>query len=334
MKKFFSVIGLCLCSLFVFASCGVEGSNAVSGIKFVNKVFYVDKGVRTFLDYKIYPSTAQSYNVTYNVSDGIDDADTYVFSNGYFTIRDNINSQAYSPIRITISLNDFSDTCEVRLREYPTSVGFFNKDGTTKASDIVYGGATYVLGLSGEFLSGRRNVNNNEFTYKITSSDPSIIEVKDEQGLTVQSTGRRGSSEVKVEVCNSEGTTQTGLSATIRLNVVSSVNDVFATFGNSVIRDKNKLNLSLSGGEEFKIRARYFDSSNIEIDLADYEVFLSNDKFFTLEKNQGGYTLTAKAKDEVNSAGGTVDITIQTLDIGTDGNPVKIKITVQVQFLT
>lgn len=318
MKKFLCILSICLLSVFAFAGCEAEGAKDVAGIKFVRDVFYVDKNVKTFLDYKVYPDTAQDYYVTFRLVDADSSQDRYYdFSKGYVTVT----HSNFESIKVSATINDYSDVCEVRLREYPRSV-FFNE-----TEEMIDAGTAHSLNLRGLFNDGERVCANGEFVYEITSSDPSVIEIVDSESLLVRSTGRRGSSTINVQICNGVGEKLIGLSASIRLDVVETIKTSYATFGELFIVENvaNSIQLVAPQNSEHKIDVKYFDEQGYLIDVAEFELFVSNDVFEVVENQDGKFI---KIKHE-----GVVELTIQSKNISTEGKVLQIKRTIQVQFL-
>ncbi len=317
MKKTFGLIAIFLCSLFLFAGCGIQGSSNATGIEFVCDVFYVDYYVPFFLDYKVYPSTAEDVYITYDIENDYTLESYFNFTDGSITVIDN----RFTSIKVKIKVNDLEDSCEVRLKEYPTSISL------DKSSDVVYGGLVYALDVQGVFSDETRYLGNGEYNYKITSSNPSVIEVISEDRLLVQSTGRRGNSKITVQICNSANQEMTGLSASINLEVEQAVEEAYATFGNSyILTDGKVIDCQLAEDSEQKIAVRYFDSLGYLIELADFDCYLSNDNVFELVSGDGGYYLKVIGEGEVV-------VTLQSKGVCSDGTPSRIQVTMHVQFL-
>lgn len=332
MKKLLSVICVCLVSALVFVGCGIEGATNPTAVRFVREVFYVDKDIETQLDYKVYPSTASNYNVTYTFGADVNQGEYYSLKDG--KIR--VTSSNFESVKISVQLNDLRDTCEVRLREYPSKVGFFNEpegdsEPTVKEEDLIYGGLIYALDLKGTFSDGLRGVKNGEFVYKITSSNPSVVSVLDEEKLLVQSTGRRGDATIKVTICNGAGE-EVGLSASIRLKVVEPINTVFATLGNLVLRDGQTLRYSLVKGQEAKLEVRYFDDYGFYLKNVRCNCYLSNDKAFEIVRRDGELYLRVIGDVTKEDEYVTTVLSLQSLGVGMDGEPIKFKVTLQVQI--
>ena len=153
----------------------------------------------------------------------------------------------------------------------------------------------------------------------------------------IRSTGRSGSSEIHVKVYNSVGQEMVGLSDKINVTVVDSISSTFATFGNKfVFKDGETNSVTLAEGSEEKITVRYFSDKDFLIDLADFEVLLSNNDVFEIITKADGIYLKLKPQADVplNSEGkAEVTITLSSKATDKDGNLVKIRTTLLVQFL-
>lgn len=327
MKKIVSIFVITIFSLFIFAGCGIEGSETIAGIEFIRDVFYVDYNVETNLEYKVYPSTADNFYVTFDIAADLDLSGLFVCHEGKIIIDDekfpvyDPDSTSPNSISVKVRASGVEDTCEVRLREYPEAIGF------DKEEDVLNCGTVYDLQLKGIFKKGVRYCNIGEFNYKITSSDPSVIKVVSEDNLKVQSTGRRGFSTITVEICNAKGQ-KLGLTATIGLKVVDTIENVYASFGDRfvMVDGETKNPLKANNGEEFKVQVRYFNEDGFVIKLADYDCFLSNNKVMELvTKSDGKYLKIIGA--------GEVEIMLNSTGVNADGNPVQIRFKVVVQIL-
>ena len=316
MKRFFSLVSICLISLLFLAGCGIEGGTVPTGIEFVDDVFYVDYNVETFLDYKTYPSTAQNIYVSYGIEADQNQDTFYEFSNGSIKVTD----KRFTSITVTARLTNYSDSCEVRLKEYPTSV-FLAEESVTLDAGLIYS-----LNLQGEFLSGIRNCENAEFNYKVISSNPSVVKVISEDNLLVQSTGRRGSATITVKVCNSKGEEVESLTDTLTINVIEAVDSSYASFGNLfVFEDGGTTEATLVLDDQFKISVKYFDPEGFLIENASFECYLSNDNVFEKVVVEGEVYLKVKGE-------GTVTVTLMSDATDAVGSPVRIQHVIVVQF--
>lgn len=317
-KIFFNIFSLAIvliASLFVFTGCGTEGAGTVKAILFVKDVYYVDFNVDTFLEYKVYPATSANYAVTFSLgSDYIEEAQYFKFQKGNVRVSD----KRFTSIIVNVKVNDLQDSCEVRLREYPTEISF------EKSSEILFEGGVKTLEIDGIFSSGLRKCYQDEFNYKITSSNPSVIEVLDSANLLVASTGKSGSSDITVEILNSVGESQ-DLVATTKIICENNISDSFAVFGNTVVKDKAELEFSGSVGDKFNVAVRYFDLQQFLIGTSDFSVLLSNQNVLAYSEENGKKVLTVIGE-------GSVQIILQSTGVNTDGVPSKITFKVNVQF--
>lgn len=311
----FSLAIIMVASLFMLAGCGTEGAGTAQAILFVKDVYYVDYNVETFLEYKVYPATSTDYVATFSLgSDYITEAQYFNFKNGKVRVSD----KRFTSIVVNVKLNDLQDSCEVRLREYPSEIAF------EKASEILFEGGVKTLEVDGIFSEGRRKCYQDEFNYKITSSNPSVIEVLDSANLLIASTGKSGSSDITVEILNSVGESQ-DLVATTKIVCENNIADSFAVFGNTVVKDKAELELSANAGDSFVVAVRYFDLQQFLIDTSDFNILLSNQNVLEISEKNGKKVLTVKKE-------GTVQIILQSTGVNTSGVPSKITFKVTVQF--
>lgn len=329
MKKILSLLSVCIASLLLFTGCGIEGGGQPSGIEFVRDVFYVDYGVSTFLDYKVYPSTAGRDYISYELEADYTLEDSFEFRRGAIKVTDS----NFTSIIVKAKLNSLEDSCEVRLKEYPTKVDFGANE------NIINAGLVKYLDLKGTFKAGERSCENGEFVYKMTSSNPSVIEILDESSLAVRSTGRSGEATIAVSIFNSAGDEMTGLSDSIGLKVVDSIESSFATFGNLfVLKDGLTQTIQIESGTalEEKISVRYFSSRDFLIELTDFDVMISNDNLFEIVEKADGVYL--KLKDETNieldeDDKANVVLTLRSKTTDDTGSLVRIQTTIVVQFL-
>lgn len=315
LKSLIMSICVCILSLFVFAGCGTEGSSTVQAILFVKDVYYVDYNVETFLDYKVYPATSSSYAVAFSLgSDYITESQYFKFEKGSVKVLD----KRFTSIIVNVRINELQDSCEVKLREYPSEIAFLN------SSEKLYEDGVKTLQVAGVFKSGTRNCYQDEFNYKITSSNPSVVEVMDSQNLLIASTGKSGESDITVEILNSAGESQ-GLSATTKIVCENNITDSFAVFGKNVVKNNAEINLISNLGDKFVTAVRYFDDEQFLIESSDYLVLLSNDDILILSEENGKRVLTVLGE-------GTVTVTLQSTGINKDKVPSKITFKVNVQF--
>ena len=301
--------------LLAFSGCGIEGSSNVQAIKFLQDVYYVDLNESRFLDYKVYPSTSSDYVASFALgNDYITESKYFEFNNG--TVK--VISDKFTSIVVNVRINELSDSCEVRLREYPSNISFEN------SSYQIAQGSVQTLQVKGLFEEGEKLCDSEQFNYKVTSSNPSVIEVIDQSRLLVSSTGRSGVAEISVEILNGQGESK-NLKTKTNFVVQKNIDSSFATFGNNVIKDNDILEISCDENEKFIINARYFDTEMNLLKNSGFNIFLSNQNVaFVSEENSQKYI--------VLSGEGQVKITLISTGIKQDGLPEKITFTLKVHF--
>lgn len=315
VKNIFALAIMCVVSLFALTACGTEGSSVVQAILFVKDVYYVDLNVETFLDYKVYPATSTGYEASFMLDN------TYTADASYFTFKNGtvlVSDSRFSEIVVNVRINDKQDSCKVKLREYPTNVEF------EKSSETLYCGGVKTLELKGLFSDGVRNCLQSEFNYKITSSNPSVVEVLDSENLLVASTGKSGSSDITVEILNSKGESK-GLVASTKIDCQNNIAESFAVMGQNVLKNNAELQLSAVLGDRYNVGVKYFDAENFLIEDVDFDILFNNEEVFAIAEESGRKVLTVIGEGEVS-------VTIQSRGVNSDGVPSKIFFKITVQF--
>lgn len=320
--KYLVVALLCMMSAFVFVGCGTKGSSDVQGVFFVKDVYYVDYNVETFLEYKVYPATSSNYAVNLALGRNyVTESKYFDFNNGTVRVKD----KAFSTIKVNVGINEFQDSCEVRLREYPRKISFAEK--TTK----VQAGRVLTLEIDGVFDSGDRKCNPDEFNYLITSSDPSVVEIVDSANLVVASTGKSGESDIRVEILNSLGESQ-NLVATTKLVCRNNVADTFVIFGETVIKNNAQLNIATEKDVSFDVQVFYFDKNDFLISDADFDILLSNNDVFDVVEDKDGKHLVVKEQKDNEVFEYEVKVTLYSNEDNTSGLPTKVVFNIKVTY--
>ena len=324
MKKTFSLIVLALISLLSFAGCAVKGGSSAAGIEFIQDVFYVDYEVKTFLDYKVYPKTAQNVYVNYEVENDLMAESYFKFSKGEIEV---INKK-FTSVKIIAKLNEFTDMCEVRLKEYPDSVKF------DKTVDYINANAIYPLNLEGVFKGETLSCKDRQYVFKVESSNPSVIEIISEKDLLVKSTGRSGEAKIDVKICDSLNQEKVGLKASITLKVIENINSAFIALDYTHLTNNKVLDLSLQPNQEKKLTVYYFGEDNVLNEITDFEIFLTNDYVFDIIKKDNIYYLKLKdlPKTEEDECY-LVNLVIQSSALKNNGEPYKLMCQIQVHIL-
>lgn len=317
ITKFLMAIFICIIGLLTFTGCDVEGSSTMQGLYFVKDVYYVDLNVDTFLDYKVYPSTASDYIVSVEI-DKTDPvlSQYYNISNGIIRIYN--KDFGDKSIQVNLKSNEFEDSCLVKLREYPTSISF------NSATQNIVAGGLKTLEIEGVFKKQSRLCYEDEFNYKITSSNPSVVQVIDSDRLLVASTGRMGESDITVEILNGKGE-DLSLKAKTTIRCENNISYSFATVGNDVVKNKDEIVVSNGAGSRMPVAVKYFDNKNFLLENDKFTVQLSNNSVLHLTTENGKTYLTVLGE-------GKVKVTLVSTGVNANGLPDKITFTVNVQF--
>lgn len=319
MKKFILILITCLVSLFSFTACNVVGGEEVTGVAFMHEIYYVDLGVTTKLDYEVFPKSAKNYIVDFNSKTTHIGAESEYYryeKDGSILIKDErFREIIFEPV---ISINNFKDECEIRLREYPKTIEF------DKSIISLWGGTAISLELDGEFKEGTRACRNGEFNLKVTSSNPSVVEIIDANSLLVKSTGRRGSSDIEVSILDSQGI-DTGLKASVHIDVNDYIKESFVTLGSNRLQNGNTVVVNASVGDKLDINVNYFDQTGFLLENSTYYALLSNLEVVGVDSEENATKL------EIIKAG-KVYLTIQSQNVDENGNPVIIKVLLDVRI--
>ena len=319
MKKFILILITCLVSLFSFTACNVVGGEEVTGVAFVHEIYYVDLGVTTKLDYEVFPKSAKNYIVDFTSKTTHIGAESEYYryeKDGSILIKDErFREINFEPV---IIINNFKDECEIRLREYPKTIEF------DKSIINLWGGTAISLELDGEFEEGTRACRNGEFNLKVTSSNPSVVEIIDANSLLVKSTGRRGSSDIEVSILDSQGI-DTGLKASVHIDVNDYIKESFVTLGSNRLQNGNTVVINASVGDKLDINVNYFDQTGFLLENSNYYALLSNLEVVGVDSEENATKL------EIIKAG-KVYLTIQSQNVDENGNPVIIKVLLDVRI--
>jgi len=323
MKKILSLLSICLLSLVTLAGCGVKGSSSTAGIKFVKDVFYVDYNVKTFLEYKVYPATVSNVYVNYELENDLAIDAFFTFSkDGSILVTNN----RFSSVKVTAKINEYSDSCQVKLKEYPTYVNF------DKTEDYINAGSIYSLDLKGLYGAQTKSCKDRQYVFKVTSSNPSVVEVESEQDLLVRSTGRSGEVKIDVQICDSLNQEKVGLKASIKLIVVDNLKEAFVSLGNAIIKNKDVVKLDASSFDSSKLlglRVLYINENNFINEFSDCLIYLTNDDVCEIVESQEDlFNCYLKLKDlEPLEAGKyySVNLIIQSTAVLSDGLPLQIR---------
>ena len=248
MKKFLSVFSIMLICCFCFVGCGVSGNSSIISISFDKQIFYVDEGCATKLDYKVFPSTANNFDITYAQTN----QDFYELKDGVLTARQDFNS-----VQITVQAGDRSDSCYVVKKVYPVasylshaSINGAENEGNNTI--VLSSNASTNLIMYGKFdreFSIEQNkfvsINNPQFVpinaeifnFEMVSSDPTVVEIVDSKTLQIKATGKTGKATITVYLVDDNGLRKTGnaTQAQIDVEVVNPVSQIKVLYGGKFI---------------------------------------------------------------------------------------------------
>ncbi len=246
MKKLFkfSLFALLFAIVMPFTlfltGCGATPANEALGVFFESQtydeetglaVFAVDKNVNTKLEYKVNPSSWGAYAVTYAIKECSPQ------NRSRFTLEDGkikVESDLFEDIKVEIHINNYIDTCIVKLKHYPTSMFLLNDAGEEVNSIDVRLNAfgSYTINPCGRFLEANgtsyvQSLKEYDYNFTVTSSDVTVIQVPHENRLKISSErGQVGSAKVKVELKDATNT----VIQTVEVNVT-----VVLNAGNSMV---------------------------------------------------------------------------------------------------
>ena len=305
MKKIITLVVLFACSLLVFAGCGYEGGSEVKGIAFTAPIYYVDENVPFKLNYRVFPSTSDTSNayVYFEAHDTVN-LGKYSFdvASGIITVN---QSADFRPMEVSVVCGDYSDTCEIRVKEYPSIVEFAGSEVHLSA------GAMTELSLVNEF--GER-VDSNFYNIKVTSSDPTIVSVEDSSLLMVKSTGKKGSATIACEFFNSNNQKMSGLECQTTVTIANNVENAVIDIAGNYIKDFSAvLNFTGVVGEEYDISPIFMDEDGFVVPDDDFSIVSLNENVIKVEKTGNDYKL-------VILASGSAKIIVSSSVYGADGN--------------
>ncbi len=307
-KLFLSLFFVVMLPVMMFlVGCGATPSSHLTGIVFETMkydeatglpVFEVDEDVTTDLKpcVKSYPSSAAGYRVYF---DPIDkgtaiNSSRYTFEDGCITVH----SRDFEEVRYKVRSGNFSDTCIIRLKEYPVKISTDTPTMVLNSYDIV------PINVQAQFVNTAgvvtyKNITESEFDFIVESSDETILQVPNENRLKFCPV-RNGASkaDITVTVLNGQGE-KTNLSFKISVQVVQKISESFVIVSgvNDFVYDNETVdvdfnNLTDEGGlkrVEFLIHP-INDGNLLVEDELEYTIYISSKKY-TKVSGDGKYIL-------------------------------------------
>ena len=300
-------------------ACGATPSGVITGVKFETlkydaetgyALFEVDQGVETNLDYKIFPSTAKGYKVRFDALEKgtAENSARFTFKDGKIVV----NSVYFEDVKYRVRIDGYgySDTCIIRLKEYPVEI-------TPDAAEVnINSYETYAINVNARFISTsavetNKNITENDFNFLVETSDETIVSVPNPHRLKFCAV-RNGVSSAKVTVTVLDGNNNpTDLSFEITVNIVPNIGQgfVFVSGSNDLLTNKTVVDeetgettktvaevdidynlLSEIGGKKaIKFVMYVVNSVNVLVEEAcDYTLELSNTTFATVGEDENG----------------------------------------------
>ncbi len=305
-KIFLALIAVVFLPLVaILSGCGATPSGTLTGILFETlkydeatglPVFEVDKDVPTALEFTTFPSTASGYKVYFDPVDKgtAENSSRFTFKDGEITV----NSRDFENVRYKIRAGDYSDTCIIKLKNYPVEIFPDETNMVVSSYDVV------PINIRAKFVNSigietERNITESEYGFLVETSDETIVDIPDKSRLKFIPV-RNGASQavVTVTLLNGKGE-KTDMSFKITVNVIQKVSSSFVVMSGveSFVQDEDTANvdfnsLATEGGFkkiDFTIYPVNVGNLLVEGEFT-YTIYLSNKKFAKVS-DDGKYIL-------------------------------------------
>ena len=333
------------------SGCGATPTNEVLGVFFQPEfydeetgfaVFEIDLNKNTELKYKVNPSSWSGYAVTYSIKECPPE------NLSRFTLKDgsiNIESAAFEQIKIEIHINNYVDTCIVRLKEYPKDMFLYDVDGTTKVKELevtINAYASYIICPYGVFVdrAGVQTIKpllEYDFDFAVTSNDETVISVPNENRLKICSVRKNvASAEVLVGLKNASGNViyQVKVKVNVILNAASAKvlidgNETFVSEGSNIEIDAETLEKDASGNYLMNYQMFVFSEDNrfIETQNIDMMCTISETKYISVSRTANQIVIESPPQGDLTS-----NVTLWTNLIKDDGSAFSISFKITVKF--
>lgn len=313
-KVFLALIAVVFLPLaMILSGCGATPSGNLTGILFNTlkydkatglPLFEVDKDVTTDLNDWVnpYPSSASGYKVYFDPVDKgtAENSSRYTFKDGKITI----NSRDFEDVKYKVRAGDYSDTCIIRLKDYPVEIYPDETSVVVSSYDIVpiNVGAKFVNTAGFESF---KNITESEYDFLVETSDETIVQIPNENRLKFIPV-RNGASQAEVTVTVLSGQTDedgnripTNLSFKITVNVIQNIStsfvvmsgvETFVENGDETDVDFNALETE-GGFRKIEFTIYPVNVGNLLVeDEFTYSIYLSSKKFAKVS-DDGEYIL-------------------------------------------
>lgn len=318
MKKgLLSVFLLVVCALCIpfFTACTGTGGTEIKGVRFTKEVYEVDLNVPINLTYNVYPNTAKNYNVTFSFKvDGASPQQMFTYERpNKFTIK----NDKCPDVVASINIGEYSDSCIIRLKKYPTMLQL------EETSAIVNAGGAYSLKLKGLIDGNYKDISMSDYNIEATSSNASVLKVDSANPLTILSTGISGKATITVKIKDAKGNyikqanSLNDLMARVDLTVADNVSNAYAILAGQ----EEFLNLSVNNFTQSQSNTYIVTASSVNLSVA----LISEDGKFI---NNSGVTISVKsASPEVAQVTERADTTTKNFTINMQSGTARIEIT-------
>lgn len=323
---------------YLLTGCGATPKNEALGVFFQTSVydektglpvFEVDKGVDTWLAYKVNPSSWSGYTVTYAVKEcSAQNLSRFNLDKGII----NVGSDKFEDIKIEIKVNGYVDTCIVTLKHYPNSV-------YVKDTDIVINAlSNYTINPIGVFTDAfgetyEASLLEYDFKFVVESMDPTIINIPHENRLKLCSVRKNGGkTTVKVKMLNTEGKEKFAFSVNVTV-VENALKSVALLSGHeSFINNEEEITINASSlekdGEKYIIDYNAFIFSVHDLLIKNVELTATTNSRYARVKNEEKKIYLTKGINNTQ----TFELYLWTNLTELDGTSYSMQISVTVDF--
>ena len=306
------IVAVSLPLVTLLTACGATPSSEITGILFDSmkydeatgvSVFEIDKGVTTNLKYKIYPSSASGYKVYFDPIDKgtAENSSRFTFKDGSITI----NSNNFEDVRYKVRVGDYSDTCIIRLKQYPIEISTDESEIVLNTFDVK------AINVRAKFVNSAgvvttKNITENDFNFLVESSDETIIDIPNKNRLKF-SPFRNEAAEATVKVTLLNGSNEsTGLSFEIKVKVVQNVSDSFVIMSgiDKFVKNNDSVEINYSdletenGFKALKFKIYALNTNKVLVkDENNYSIYLSIKKFAKLSDDEKYVLINGSVED-------------------------------------
>lgn len=337
MKKAFSILAIlfvCVLCMPLLSACGGEGNTKVTGVRFTQDVYELDLNTPTQIPYKVYPSTASDYYVSFDpLSSDPNAGSKFTLKSGVMTIvRDTFTS-----VTLRISVAGYTDECTVKLKNYPLSIDFETDE------DVVNSNGIYNLKLKATIQDPETDeietkyIDSNDYNIVLESSNPRVLAIDDPSKLVVRSTGKSGSATITANIYDGDGDkiityeNPQGLKTSMDLTVIDNVEKAVAVLqgqseflylSNSYVQ--TDLNTYSTSASSLTLDVYLFADTGVYLVDCEIAVISANTDIAEVTTSGSGFVITLKdrtADDKRTERIARIEISSTATDV--NGNPVK-----------